>query len=117
MTNKLLRLAQIIQEDFPEKLVPVFKIAEKQSLAKRIAIINQAISAHQAHAEMLYLQAGKKKTPAERRATARAELAAFVFAYLTGDAREYADSGVEAMRVLGRHGEEDLVRSLVPGKP
>lgn len=112
MNNKLLRLAQIIQEDFPEKLVPAFKSAEKQSLAKRIALVNQAIAAHQAHAERLYLQAGKKKTPAERRATARAELASFVFACLTGDASEHADSGVEAMRVLGRHGEEDLIRSL-----
>ena len=112
MTNKLLRLAQIIQEDFPEKLVPVFKIAEKQSLAKRIAIVNQAITTHQAHADKLYLQAGKKRTAAERRASARAELAAFVFAYLTGDAREHADSGVKAMRALGRRGEEDLIRSL-----
>lgn len=112
MTNKLLRLAQIIQEDFPEKLVPAFKTAEKQSLVRRITLVNQAIAAHQNRAEILYLQAGKKRTPAERRATAQAELAAFVFAYLTGDAKEYADSGVEAMRALGRYGEIDLIRSL-----
>ena len=112
MTNKLLRLAQIIQEDFPEKLVPAFKLAEKHSLAKRISIVNQAIAAHQNRAEALYLRAGMKRTPEEQRATAKAEIAAFLFAYLTGDAAEYTDSGIEAMRALGRHGEEDLIRSL-----
>ena len=112
MTNKLLRLTEIIQENFPEKLVEVFKANEKSSLAKRLAIVNKAIDSHQNRAATLWLQAGRKRTAEERHAAAQAELAGFVFAYLTGDAKEYADSGIEAMRALGRHGEVDLIRSL-----
>jgi hypothetical protein len=52
------------------------------------------------------------KTAAEMHAAAQAELASFVFAYLTGDAKECADSTIEAMRALGRQGEVDIVRSL-----
>jgi hypothetical protein len=112
LVNKLIRLAEIIQEDFPNKLVAVFKENEKPSLAKRLAIINEAITAHQSRAESLWLQAGKKRTAAERRAAAQAELAGFVFAYLTGDAKEYADTGIAALQTLGRHGEVELIRSL-----
>lgn len=112
MNNKLLRLTQIIQENFPEKLVAAFKSTGKSSLDKRIAMINRAIGAHLTRAERLYLQAGKQRTAEERRASAQAELAAFVFAYLTGDPGEYVDSAVEAMQTLGRQGESDLVTSL-----
>lgn len=112
MKNKLLRLAELVQENFPEDLVEVFKSNDKSSLAKRLAMISRAITGHQRRSETLWLQAGKKRTPAERHAAAQAELAAFVFAYLTGDAKEYADSGIEALRTLGRDGEVDLVSSL-----
>ncbi|PLX86316.1 MAG: hypothetical protein C0617_01695 [Desulfuromonas sp.] len=110
--NKLRRLAEIIQEDFPEKLVDAFRSNEKPSLAKRLALIGEAIAFHQGRSEALWLRAGKKRSPEERRAAAQAELAAFVFAYLTGDAKEYADSAMEALRILGRHGDVDLVISL-----
>jgi hypothetical protein len=112
VTNQLLHLAEIIQEDFPEKLVEVFKTHEKQSLAKRLAVTSEAIAAHQRRAETLWLQAGKKRTAKERRASAQAELAAFVFACLTGDAAEHKASAIEALRCLGREGDADLVRSL-----
>ncbi|MCK4620664.1 MAG: hypothetical protein KAT62_00470 [Desulfuromonadales bacterium] len=110
--NKLLRLVELIQEDFPENLVDAFKSNGNLSLSKRIALVNEARTLHQDRSEILWLQVGKKRTAEERRAAAQAELAAFVFAYLTGDAEEYADSAIEAMRTLGRHGEVDLVKSL-----
>lgn len=112
MKNKLIRLAELIQEDFPEKIVAAFRSNEKQSLTKRLEVVNQAITFHRKRAETLWLQAGRKRTPAEKRATAQAELAAFVFAYLTGDGKEYANSAIEALNALGRQGEVDLVESL-----
>ena len=112
MKNKLLRLAEMIQENFPENLLDEFKTNDKQSLARRLEIIGQARTVHQQRSETLWLKAGKKRTPAERRASAQAELAAFLIAYLTGDAKEYAESAIEALDALGRQGEEELVRSL-----
>ena len=112
MTNKHIRLAQIVQDDFPEKLVEAFKSTDKPTLNARIELVNRAIAAHQARAEALYLQAGKQRTIDERRASARAELAAFLFACLTGEAKEHTDSAIAAMQALGRHGEIDLIRSL-----
>ena len=112
MKNKLIRLAELIQEDFPEKIVAAFRSNEKQSLAKQLEVVNEAIAFHRKRAETLWLEAGRKRTPAERRATAQAELAAFVFAYLTGDGKEYANSGIEALKALGRQGEVDLVKTL-----
>ncbi len=112
MKNKLLRLAEIIQENFPEELVEAFRSSGNLSLDKRIEIVSLARTLHQSRAETLWLKAGKKRTAEERIATAQADLAAFVFAYLTGDAKEYAESAVEALRTLGRHGEFDLVASL-----
>jgi len=110
--NKLLRLAELIQENFPENLVDEFKTGDKQSLAQRLEIVGQARTLHQQRSEALWLKAGRKRTPAERHATAQAELAAFLIACLTGDAEEYAESAVEALHALGRQGEEELVRSL-----
>ena len=112
MRNKLRRLAEFIQEGFPENLVTAFKYSKNQSLANRLTLTSQAISFHQGRAEVLWLQAGKKKTAEERHAVAQAELASFVFAYLTGEARECADSTIEAMRTLGREGEVEIIRSL-----
>jgi len=110
--NKLLRLAELIQENFPENIIDAFKSSDKQSFAERLKIIGQARTIHQQRAETLLRKAGKKRTPAERYASSQAELAAFVFAYLTGDAKEYADSAMEALQALGRHGEIDLIKSL-----
>jgi len=110
--NKLIRLAELVQDDFSENLVAAFKSAEKASLAQRLAITSLAISSHQQRSETLWLKAGKKRTPKERQAAARAELAAFIFAYLTGDAREYAESAIAALRTLGRQSEDELVKSL-----
>ena len=112
MKNKLRRLADFIQEGFPEKLVDAFKSEEKPTLATRIKLTCAAIDFHQGRAETLWRHAGKKRTPEERHAAAQAELAAFLFAFLTGDAKEHAESAVEAMQALGRHGEVDIVKSL-----
>jgi hypothetical protein len=111
--NKLRRLAEFIQTGFPEKIVDAFKSEEKTTLAARIALTSRAISFHQNRAEILWREAGKKKSTAERTATAQAEIAAFLFAYLTGDAKEHAESAMEAMQVLGRQGEIEIVKSLV----
>jgi hypothetical protein len=110
--NKLRRLADFIQEGFPEKLVEAFKSEEKPTLATRIRLTCVAITFHQSRAETLWRQAGKKRTADERHAAAQAELAAFLFAYLTGDAREHAESAIEAMQALNRQGEVDIVKSL-----
>lgn len=112
MTNKLIRLAEIIQEGFPENIMEVFRSGENSTLETRLDMTSKAIAHHQAQAEKLWLKAGKQRSPEEKRVAARAELAAFVFAILTGDAKEYADSAIEAMHTLGRQGELDLVRSL-----
>lgn len=112
MRNKLRRLAEFIQEGFPEKIVEAFKYDENQTLAKRLAVTSEAIAFHQNRAGTLWLEAGKKRTPEERRAAAQAELASFVFAYLTGEAKENASSTIDAMRALGRQGEVDIVKSL-----
>lgn len=112
MKNKLIRLAELIQDDFPENIVATFKVTDKEAPDERLALIGKAINIHRERAETLWLQAGKKRTAEERRATAQAELASFVFAYLTGDAKEYADSAIEALQVLGRHSEENLITDL-----
>lgn len=112
MRNKLRRLAEFIQEGFPERLVDSFKYHKDHTLEIRLAITSQAIAFHQDRAATLWIQAGKKRTTEERHATAQAELASFVFAYLSGDTNENAESTVEAMRALGRQGELDIVRSL-----
>jgi CRISPR/Cas system CMR-associated protein Cmr5 small subunit len=110
--NKLRRLAEFIQEGYPEKFVEVFKYSKNQSLEERLTLASKAIAFHQAFAEALWLQAGKKRTAEERRAAAQAELASFVFACLTGEAKEHAGSTIEAMRALGRQGEIDIILSL-----
>ena len=112
MKNQLLRLAELIQENFPENLMATFVSKGKSSLAQRIAITHEAIAFHRGRSESLWLQAGKKRTTTERYAAAQAELAAFVFAYLTGNAKEYAESAIEALQTLDCQGETDLVRSL-----
>jgi len=110
--NKLRRLAEFIQVGFPENLVATFKYSKNQSLAKRLALTSEAIAFHQGRAEVLWLQAGKKKTAEERHAVAQAEIASFLFAYLTGEIGESAESTIEAMRAIGREGEVDIIRSL-----
>lgn len=113
MRNKLIRLVELIQEDFPEDLLEAFKSTKKHSLAIQLALLSAARDSHQKRSETLWLQAGKQRTAEEKRASAQADLAAFVCAYLTGDVKEYAATGIEALQTLGRHGELDLVRSLL----
>jgi len=110
--NKLIRLAELIQDDYPEKIVAAFRSREKSSLTQRLKMVNEAISFHRKRAETLWLEAGRKRTPAEKRASAQAELAAFVFAYLTGDGIENANSAIEALNTIGRQGEVDLIKNL-----
>ncbi len=112
MRNKLLRLVEIIQEHSPENLVEAFKSTGKSSLNARLALLSAVITQHQQRSATLWLKAGQQRTVEERHAAAQAELAAFVFAYLSGDVKEYTDSGIEALRALGRHGEVELVTGL-----
>lgn len=112
MKNKLIRLAEIVQDGFSGELVEAFRSSGNLSLAQKIELVGEARAAHQCCSESLWLKAGRKRTPEERNSAAQADLAAFVFAYLTGDVKESAESAVEALKVLGRHGETDLIASL-----
>lgn len=112
MKNKLLRLAELIQDDCPENILPAFKSSKPPSLDQYINLISSAISSHQQRATTLWLKAGKKRSEEERRASAQAELASFMFAYLIGEAKDHAEGAIEAMQTLGRQGEVDLITSL-----
>lgn len=112
MKNKVIRLVELIQEGFSGELVETFKSGGDPSLGTRLTLLSEARSFHQKRSERLWLQAGKQRTAEEQQAAAQAELAAFLFAYFSGDAKEYADSGIEALQTLGRHGEVELVNSL-----
>ena len=112
MRNKLRQLADFIQEGFPEKIVEAFKYDQDQTLEKQLTITSEAIAFHQKRAGDLWLQAGKRRTAEERYATAQAALASFIFAYLTGEAKEHRESTIEVLRALGRQKEVDIVRSL-----
>jgi hypothetical protein len=112
LKNKLLRLAELIQEDFPGELYAAFRFDEQTPLQKQLDLSSQAISHHQQRSGELWLAAGKKRSSEEKRAAARAELAAFLLAYLTGSPKENAESAVEALDVLGRASEAGLIASL-----
>ena len=112
MKNKLLRLIEIIQDDFPEVILSVFKAKKPLSLDERIALIGAVRDFHQRRADTLWLEAGKMRSPEEKRAAAQAELASFIFAYLTGEAKEYAASATEALITLGRQGDVDAINNL-----
>ncbi len=116
MKNKIIRLIELIQEDYPEELLPYFKAEEEAPLKVRLELASKAISFHQERSAELWLAAGKKRSAEEKRASARAELAAFLFAYLTGTPKENAQSAVEALEVLGRQMETDVIYSLCKKK-
>jgi predicted metal-dependent hydrolase len=110
--NKLRQLADYIQEGFPEKIVEAFKYDKDQTLENQLAITSEAIAFHQKRSGELWLEAGKRTTLKEKHATAQATLASFLFAYLTGEAKEHSESTIETLRALGRQREVDIVRSL-----
>lgn len=112
MRNMLRQLADYIQEGFPEKIVEAFKYDEDQTLENQLAITSEAIAFHQKRSGELWLEAGKRTTLKEKHATAQATLASFLFAYLTGEAKEHSESTIETLRALGRQREVDIVRSL-----
>ncbi len=112
MKNILMRLVELIQEDCPVNLIEAFSDSDNKNPAAHLDLVSRAIDAHQRRAEALWREAGKQRTEAERAASARADLAAFLFAYLTDEASEYADSAREALAALGRHAEVDLVELL-----
>lgn len=112
MKNKLIRLVELVQEDCPENLLEAFKTTPKSALDVRLSLLSDARDLHQMRSEKLWLQAGKQRTAAEKRASAQADLAAFICAYLTGEVKEYAETGIAALQALGRHGELDLIHSL-----
>jgi hypothetical protein len=112
LKNKLLRLTELIQEGFPAELHTAFKFEEQTSLQERLDLASQAISYHQQQSADLWIAAGNKRSPEEKKATARAELAAFLLAYLTGSPKENAESAIEALAMLGRSTEAELITSL-----
>lgn len=112
MKNKLLRLTELIQEDLPTELHAAFRPEENSTLEERLELSSQAISHHQERSAELWVAAGNKRSPAEKRASARASLASFLFAYLTGSPQENAETAIEALEVLGRASETDLITSL-----
>ncbi len=112
MKNKLLRLTELIQEDFSADLHAAFHFEERTPLQKKLDLVSQAISHHQQRSTELWLAAGKKRNPREKKAAARAELAAFLLAYLTGSPTENSESAVEALEILGRSSERELIASL-----
>lgn len=112
MKNKLLRLTELIQEDCPADLHAAFHFNEHASLQKKLDLASRAISHHQQRSAELWFAAGKKRTLNEKKSAARADLAAFLLAYLTGSPKENAESAVEALEVLGRYSEKDLIVSL-----
>lgn len=112
MKNKLLRLTELIQEDFSDDLHAAFHFEVQASLQERLDLASQAISHHQQRSAELWLAAGKKRTPKEKEAAARADLATFLLAYLTGSPSENAETAVEALEILGRSSEIDLIASL-----
>lgn len=112
MKNKLLRLSELIQEDFPGDLHAAFHFTEQPSLQNKLDLVSQAISHHQQRSADLWFAAGQKRTLNEKKAAARADLAAFLLAYLTGSPKENAESAVEALDILGRFSEKDLITSL-----
>ncbi|SHJ45184.1 hypothetical protein SAMN02745165_02421 [Malonomonas rubra DSM 5091] len=112
MKNKLIRLVELIQDGFSDDLLEAFRTGGDESLETRLSLLAEARSFHQNRSENLWLEAGKKRTPEEKQAAAQAELAAFLSAYLSGDAKEHLDSGVDALETLGRYAEVDLVRRL-----
>ena len=112
MKNKLIRLVELIQEDYPEDIMALFRTEEQVSLDDKLTLTGRAISHHQKRSAELWLAAGRKRTLAEKHAAARADLAAFLLAYLTGDAKENVSTALEALDALGRQSETDLVKSL-----
>ena len=116
MKNKIIRLIELIQEDLPEDILPYFKTEEEAPLKTRLELASKAISHHQQRSADLWLAAGNKRSAEEKRASARAELAAFLFAYLIGTPKENAESASEALEVLGRQMETDLIYSLCKKK-
>jgi len=112
MKNLLMRLVELIQEDCPLNLIEAFADPNQKNPAAHVDLVSRAIDAHQLRAEALWREAGKQRTDAERAASARADLAAFLFAYLTGEPGEYAESARDALKTLGRHAELDLVELL-----
>lgn len=112
MNNKLLRLVELVQEDYPDELLEILKHEKKMSLIDQLELISRARTFHQQRSETLWLKAGKKRSPAERQAAAQADIASFVTACLTGETREYADSAVAALGILGRQGEIGLIAAL-----
>jgi len=110
--NKLIRLVELIQDGFSDDLLEAFKAGGNQSLENRLTLVSEARSFHQKRSEKLWFEAGKKRTAAEKQASAQADLAAFLFAYLSGDAKEYVETGVDALQALGRYAEVDIVISL-----
>jgi len=112
MKNIQMRLVELIQEDCPVNLVEAFADSDNKNPAAHIDLVSRAIDSHQRHAEALWREAGKQRTDTERAASARADLAAFLFAYLTDEPAEYADSAREALAVLGRHAEINLIDLL-----
>ena len=112
MRNRFIRLAEIIQEDAPGALPELFLASERQfDHEEALARINALHSYHEKRAAEIW-KAQRRVTPELRAASARADLASFFAACLTGSADEYRDTALDALQTLGRQGESDLIRLL-----
>ena len=113
MRNRFIRLAEIIQENAPGELPEMFLASERQfDHDEALERINALRNYHEKRAAEIW-NAQRRVTAELRAASARADLASFFAACLTGSAGEYRDTALEALQALGRQGESDLVRLLV----
>ncbi len=112
MRNRFIRLAEIIQEDAPGELPEMFLTSERQlNLDEALERIRALRAYHEKRAANIWT-AQRQLTPELRAASARADLASFFAACLTGGAGEYRDTACEALQTLGRQAEVDLIRRL-----
>ncbi len=112
MRNRFIRLAEIIQEDAPGDLPQMFLSSEGQfDLDEALARIMALGNYHEKRAADIW-NAQRRITPELRAASARAELASFFIACLTGAAGDFRDTALEALQTLGRQAEHDLIRLL-----
>ncbi|KIH77241.1 hypothetical protein SAMN05660860_02178 [Geoalkalibacter ferrihydriticus] len=112
MRNRFIRLAEIIQEDAPGELPEMLLSSERQiNFDETLQRINALRNHHEKRSADIW-HAQQRVTPELRAASARADLASFFAACLTGSAGEHRDTALEALQTLGRQAEYDLIRML-----
>jgi hypothetical protein len=111
MRNHYIRLAELVQEGVTEDLSEFFRRSEQHlDLDAAVEQITEIRNSHQQKATELWQAHGL--TAEMQEVSARADLAGFLAACMTGGAREFRDTALEALQVLGRQGDADIVRAL-----